>query len=62
MESDDFRVKEEDLVRPFKIKACGRDDFNRKLNIEMGKQYVDKKVESLIDPVFQPLFRILSGK
>ena len=60
MESDDFRVAEEDLVRPFKIKACGRDDFNRKLNVEMGKQYVEKKVE--IDPIFQPLFRVLSGK
>lgn len=62
MYADDFRVKEEDLVRPFKIKALGKDDFNRKLNIEMGKQYVEKKVENMIDPIFQPFFRILSGK
>jgi len=60
MESDDFRVKEEDLVRPFKIKACSKDDLNRKLNIEMGKQFVEKKVENMIDPIFQPLFRALN--
>lgn len=55
MESDDFRVKEEDLVRPLKIKANSRDEFRKKLNDEAKKQ-----VE--IDPIFQPLFRALSGK
>lgn len=59
MESDDFSIKEEDLVRPFKIQALGKKDFDRKLNVEMGKQCVEK-VE--IDPIFQPLFRVLSGK
>ena len=56
MESDDFRVKEEDLVRPFKIKALGKQDFKEKLAYEKEKQRVE------IDPIFQPLFRVLSGK
>lgn len=55
MESDDYRVKEEDLVRPLKIKANSRDEFRKKLDEEVKKQ-----IE--VDPIFQPLFRVLSGK
>lgn len=53
MESDDFRVKEEDLVRPLKIKANSRDEFRKKLEEET-------KIE--VDPIFVPFFNAISGK
>lgn len=55
MESDDFRMKEEDLVRPLKIKANSRDEFQKKLDKEVKRQ-----IE--VDPIFQPLFNVLTGK
>lgn len=53
MESDDFRGKEEDLVRPLKIKANSRDEFHKKLEAET-------KVE--VEDIFRPLLNVLSGK